>query len=189
MKCRFDSVRAGPGTLWAVAVVAATFATAVSLAAAGPLRVNFTGSLPRGLYRTRAGPLSRGATVIACLPANAGKFARERGYIWRGNCPGNAAPVGKVVSAIAGDTVTTSSTGLIVNGRPVQNTGILAHDSKGRQLAHVPYARYVVAPGELWLLSSYNPRSYDSRYFGPVPLAAVLSRVDPVLTFGPSQPR
>ena len=183
------SGRAGARTLWTVVAMAAAVGTAISLARASPLRVNFTGSLPRGLYRTRGGALSRGAIVIACLPASVGNFARERGYLWRGNCPGNAAPVGKIVVAVAGDTVVTSSAGLTVNGFRIQNTGVLPRDTKGRQLSHMPYATYVVAPGQFWLISSYNSRSYDSRYFGPVPFAAVRSRIEPVLTVGSNQAR
>lgn len=171
-------------SFWTVVAIAATAGTMVSLAGACPLRVNFTGSLPRGLYRTRGGPLSRGAIVIACLSASVGSFARERDYLWRGNCPGNAAPVGKIVAAVTGDTVVTSSAGLTVNGHRIQNTGVLLRDTKGRQLSHIRYATYVVGPGQLWLVSSYNSRSYDSRYFGPVPLAAVRSRIEPVLTVG-----
>lgn len=187
MNWRSAQARARP--LWTVVVIVATAGTAVSLAGACPLRVNFTGSLPRGLYRTRGGALSRGAIVIACLPASVGNLARERGYLWRGNCPGGSAPVGKIVAAVTGDTVVTSSGGLTVNGHHIQNTGVLPRDSEGRELSHIPYATYVVAPGQLWLVSSYNSRSYDSRYFGPVPLAAVRSRIEPVLTVDSNQAR
>jgi type IV secretory pathway protease TraF len=30
-----------------------------------------------------------------------------------------------------------------------------------------------VAKGEVWVISSYNPLSFDSRYFGPVPISRI----------------
>ena len=39
---------------------------------------------------------------------------------------------------------------------------------------------YRVTPNEVWLLSNYDPRSFDSRYFGPVPAANVLGVAHPV---------
>lgn len=155
-------------------------AITVTIGASRTLHVTFTQSLPRGIYHTVAGPPSRGATVIACLPAAIGQFARSRGYLWRGDCPGGAAPVGKVVAAVTGDTVVASADGLIVNGHWVKNTQVLTCDTSGRPLRHFPYGIYVLAPGELWLASSHNPWSFDSRYFGPVGTGAVHSRIAPL---------
>ena len=155
----------------------------VTVGASRSLRINFTRSLPRGLYRVVVGPPSRGAIVIACLPPSAGRFARERGYIWKGDCPGGAAPVGKIVAGVAGDTIITMAEGLIINGRQVRNTRVLARDTEGRPLRPFPFARYVLSPRELWLSSSHDARSFDSRYYGPVDAGLVRSRIEPLLTF------
>jgi type IV secretory pathway protease TraF len=40
-----------------------------------------------------------------------------------------------------------------------------------------------LAPGEVWLHSPYEARSWDSRYFGPVPARNVLYAAKPVITF------
>lgn len=170
--------------LWLAAATVVAAGIALPWGFSWPLRVNFTGSLPRGLYRTRKGPPSRGAMVIACLPADIGRLARERGYLWQGDCPGGAAPVGKIVSATGGDTIVLSAAGLVVNGRPIVNTRPLARDNKGRPLTHAPYGVYKVAQGQLWLTSSFSPLSFDSRYFGPVPTTAVISPIEPIVTFG-----
>lgn len=164
----------------AVAGIAAL--TGIAFEGTRTLRINFTSSLPRGLYRNVKGPASRGAMVLACLPPAVARFAHARGYVWRGNCPGGAAPVGKVVSAIAGDSVVVAAAGLSINGHQLPNTVAMAHDSKGRPLGRIPYATYVVPPGELWLTSTYNPASFDSRYFGPVVVTSVLSRIEPLWT-------
>jgi type IV secretory pathway protease TraF len=37
-----------------------------------------------------------------------------------------------------------------------------------------------VPPGQVWLLSGHDSRSFDSRYFGPVPVANVQGVARPV---------
>jgi conjugative transfer signal peptidase TraF len=149
------------------------------------LRLNLTGSLPVGLYlESRASPV-RGAIVLACLPPEVAAFARERGYVPRGgNCPDGALPVGKVVLAIAGDTVAVTPTGLLVNGAPVPNSQPLEADRKGRPLPRLLMGTYVVSPGELWVLSSYSRLSFDSRYFGAIQASQVRARLRRLWTAG-----
>ena len=133
------------------------------------LRLNLTGSLPIGLYLASQTAPVRGAIVLTCLPPAVTAFALERGYVPRGGtCPDGALPVGKPVLAMSGDTVTVMPTGLLVNGAPVPNSQPLETDRKGRPLPRLAVGRYVVGPGELWVLSSYSRLSFDSRYFGGV---------------------
>jgi type IV secretory pathway protease TraF len=47
----------------------------------------------------------------------------------------------------------------------------------------VPWGRRRVAPGEVWLFGFHNPRSWDARYFGPVPLSGVRGVLQPILTW------
>ena len=156
-------------------------AAAVILAVGGSvgrLRVNFTRSLPLGVYRVAdAGPIVRGSIVLVCLPEQIARFARDREYLWRGTCPGAAAPVGKLVLALAGDTVRVTKYGLCVNGRLVPGTAPMRTDSQGRVVVHYPDGLYAVARNEMWLYSPYHPRSFDSRYFGPVPTVNVRFRM------------
>ena len=37
-------------------------------------------------------------------------------------------------------------------------------------------------PGFVWVASSYNPWSFDSRYFGPLPVSIIRRRLKPFLT-------
>jgi len=152
------------------------------------LRLNLTGSLPVGLYlASRAVPV-RGAIVLACLPPPVAAFARDRGYVPRGGgCPGDVLPLGKPVLAVAGDTVTVTSSGLLVNGIPIPNSRPLATDRKGRALPRLAIGRYVVRPGSLWIVSSYSPFSFDSRYFGTVETRQVRSCVRRLWTVGPGR--
>jgi conjugative transfer signal peptidase TraF len=146
------------------------------------VRVNLSGSMPIGLYRVSSGPPVKGVMVLACLPASVAMFARSRGYVPNGRCPDGTAPIGKVVLAAAGDSVEVTGEGLLVNGHLVRNTKPLAVDGAGQSLPRVPDGTYVVGHDEVWLYSSYSKRSFDSRYFGPLRLSCVLSRVLPLWT-------
>lgn len=168
---------------WAIAAAVVPALAVTTIEASRTLRINFTSSLPRGIYRSVSGGPSRGAIVVACLPPAVARFARARGYVWRGDCPGGAAPVGKIVAGIAGDRVVVAGEGVFINGRPLPNSAPLARDSRGRPMTAMPRATYIVAPGEVWLTSSYNLASFDSRYFGPVAVTSVVSRIEPLWTF------
>lgn len=101
------------------------------------LRFNLSSSMPVGFYVVRPGKLSRGSIVLACLPPNLAGFARARGYVPRGVCPGGASPLGKLVLALSGDTVTVSAEGLSVNGTLVRDSRARARDGQGRSLGRM----------------------------------------------------
>ena len=142
------------------------------------LRLNLTGSLPVGFYVVAHGAPEHGSLVLVCLPNATAKWARDRGYVPRGAaCPEQAMPVGKPVFALPGDTVAVAEAGLLLNGRLAANTRALGSDHRGRPLPGLPTGRYVVRPGELWVVSKYSPFSFDSRYFGAVPIANIRTRI------------
>lgn len=148
------------------------------------LRFNATPSMPVGFWQMvpNQAPLQRGETVVVCLPDTAPfRLGRERGYIPSGNCPGGSEPLVKPIAAVGGDLVAVSDTGVAVNGRPVSDTAQLTRDSAGRPLKPISAGAYPVARGELWLLSGHDPRSFDSRYFGPVPQANVQGVARPLM--------
>ncbi len=158
--------------------------SAACVAAAPSLRIGFNGSrsAPRGLYRVVADAPTRGAFVIACLPASVAAFGRVRGYLGAGACPGGAQPVLKSVGALADDVVEIRPGAILVNGIQLSARSVELLDSAARPLPHVDVGVYRVADGEIWLVGLSHERSWDSRYFGPIPLAAVGSTVRPVLT-------
>ena len=169
------------GTL--VLCFAALTATLIVAAATG-VRVNFTGSMPVGVYRQVAieSKLERGDLVLVCLPAPIAEFAHQRGYVPRGaHCSGELAPVGKFVMATAGDTVSVTRDGLFVNGVFVPQSRALERDRQGRPLPRLAPGQYHVGLRSLWILGS-SDRSFDSRYFGKVCSTRVIARVRPVWT-------
>ena len=143
------------------------------------VRFNITGSIPIGVYRVLDPtlPVRRGDVVLACLPESVARLAHDRGYVPRGgSCPQALVPVGKMVMALERDTVAVSSDGLRVNGRLVQNSRALMRDVDGRELRSIPSGEYLVSAGEAWLIGA-SPRSFDCRYFGPVPIKNVIARL------------
>jgi conjugative transfer signal peptidase TraF len=144
------------------------------------VRLNASPSLPVGLYVTSNRPE---ATLVEFCPAEPfGSFAISRGYRDAGACRDGATPLMKPVVAIAGDVVELSATGIAVNGSLLANTAPRNADSLGRPLTSWPFGRYVVALHTVWVASSHHPRSFDSRYFGPIPTSAIRDHVRPLLT-------
>jgi conjugative transfer signal peptidase TraF len=144
---------------------------------AAELRINTSESLPVGLYRVAP----TGAFVEFC-PDDHGLSA-QRHYRARGACPDGAAPLLKPVAAGAGNEIALSSVGIAVNGKLLSNTAPLSRDSEGQPLLHWPYGTYITAAGTLWVASTYDSRSYDSRYFGPIREGSVRARLERVIAW------
>jgi conjugative transfer signal peptidase TraF len=167
--------------------LAAAIAAAVHLADAAGLRINHTASLPMGLWRieTPGGAIGRGDIVSICPPDTAVfRASRTRGYMPYGRCPGGYEPLLKPVAAVAGDVVTVTPGGLLVNGEALPYSVALAADSAGRPLPPHRTGSFTLAEGEFWLVSSFNGASFDSRYFGAVPVSLVIGVARPVWTAG-----
>jgi conjugative transfer signal peptidase TraF len=144
------------------------------------IRINTSPSLPLGLYRVTSD--RRDSLIEFCPVEPFAEFAIERGYRDQGICSDGAAPLLKPIAARVGDVVEFSKRGIAVNGRLLPNTAPLGVDTEGRPLIHWRFGRFKVQAGELWVASSYNRRSFDSRYFGPVPVNSVRERLYPLFT-------
>jgi conjugative transfer signal peptidase TraF len=144
---------------------------------AAGLRINTSASLPVGLYIVNP----NGSFVEFC-PDDRGLSAK-RHYRARGVCSDGAAPLLKPVIGSPGDEIVLSHAGIAVNDKLLPHSAPLDHDSEGRPLAHWPAGRYTAAPGTLWVASSYNARSYDSRYFGPIRKSSVRASLRPLIVW------
>jgi conjugative transfer signal peptidase TraF len=150
-----------------------------AVAAVGGVRVNVSRSLPLGVYvRTK----DSSAQLVEFCPAE--PFAAEsssRGYRTHGTaCPDGALPVLKPVVAVAGDRVVLTADGLRVNGRLLQQTAPLYRDAAGRGLRPWPFGSYLVEQGTVWVASTSNRGSYDSRYMGPIRVNQIRARLRPL---------
>ncbi|QIL69124.1 S26 family signal peptidase [Diaphorobacter sp. HDW4B] len=115
--------------------------------------------------------LSVGSIVLIRLPAGAAALAAQRGYL-----PARV-PLLKRVGAVAPQHVCVFDALVWIDGAPV--AAVRSADRLGRSLPSWPQCRRLVS-GELFLLSSTNPASFDSRYFGPVSASAVIGVAYPV---------
>ena len=159
------------------AVLVAAFLAAT--AAIAGVRINTSCSLPLGIYlRTRA----LDARLIEFCPSE--PFATEsseRGYRTHGTaCPDGSVPLLKPIVAVAGDCVVLSAEGIRVNGRLLPKTAPLFRDAVGRTLHPWPFGVYVVPQGTVWVASTYNRGSYDSRYMGPIRISQIRARLRPL---------
>lgn len=146
----------------------------------GGLRVNASPSLPIGVYRITS---DKSAKLVEFCPAEPfASLSASRGYRGKGTCPDGAEPLMKPIVAVAGDIVEVSADGVTVNGELLENSAPRPLDTKNRKLQHWLFGNYRVAPGTVWVISSFNARSFDSRYFGPVPIASVRSQLRPLIT-------
>jgi conjugative transfer signal peptidase TraF len=149
-------------------------------------RINTTASAPKGLWHLEPIParLVPGMLVLACLPSNAlARMALRRAYVGPGRCGNGLEPLLKPVAAIEGDVVEISREGISINRRMAPNSTALEHDSASRELPGIPIGTYSVQPGEVWLLSSHSPESFDSRYFGGIPVANIQGLARPIWTW------
>jgi conjugative transfer signal peptidase TraF len=122
-----------------------------------------------GLYWVVEVPpvLHRGELVTFRRPASVAAF-----WSWR-------TPLLKPIAGVPGDLVCIESSGVSVAGR---HYGPVLHaDSQGTPL---PVLRgcQVVPPGQVFVASP-QPRSLDSRYYGPLPVSQIRARALPVWTW------
>lgn len=140
------------------------------------VRINLTPSLPIGLYVANA----KGSLVEFCPPGGAGEVSAVRGYRELGVCPDRHAPLLKPIVARGGDQVAIDAHGIRVNGAALPNTQAHSLDHRRRPLQAYRAGTYTVAPGTVWVASTWNDGSFDSRYFGPIRIESVRSTLTPL---------
>jgi len=145
-----------------LAVSLAIVADALAFSTAPPLVINESASLPPGLYR-RVSALPRRGDIVAVRPP-----AAARAYLATLGAPRDQQLL-KRVAALPGDRVCAGAEGLRWPG------GVLAPvaptDRRGVALPQWRDCRRLT-PDEILVLGD-SRSSFDSRYFGPIPPAAV----------------
>ena len=148
------------------------------------ININDTPSMPMGLYRRMASAtVHRGDIVSVCLPRPIARVGLQAGYLMKGACPSGAIAVLKKVIAVPHDTVRLTRQAIIVNGRayfaPQQSQDDYGHAIK----KWGPLGTYKNTHA-YWLYGGNAPmKSWDSRYYGGVPVCAIQGVYKPLLTF------
>jgi conjugative transfer signal peptidase TraF len=163
--------------------ILAASALLVVVAEAFDLRVNWTESMPRGLYQRVEPSLVRGEWVAVCLVGNAAELARDRAYVIDGACPSGLAEIVKRIAAVPGDRVALGRDGVRINSRPLAGSELQDRDSRGAPLPHAAEGELVLAEGRYFVMGAKLERSWDSRYFGPIAREQIVSGARPIWTF------
>lgn len=173
-------------TWLALSIVAFSSTVVVYGAAQAGIRVNTSPSSPRGIWimaDDHVFPV-HGTYVAVCLPDEWAAFAAARDYTARkGECPGQREALVKRVVAIPGDTVTIDDRGMSVNGQLIPDSKPLETDTQNRPLQGVAQGTYEVRPNQMWVMGFNEAKSFDSRYYGPVPQESIYRTARPWLTF------
>jgi conjugative transfer signal peptidase TraF len=162
----------GLARLFAILLVAAALVATTTFS--GRFFVwNLSPSLPRGLYilERRALPV-RDAVVSFRPPPNAAALIAARGYLPPG------VSLLKTIVALPGEAACIDGRSFAANGRVIGP--VASRDSHGRPL--VPFWFCGEVPSGVAFVATSAPLSFDSRYFGPVPLSSLTVAV-PVWTF------
>lgn len=157
-------------------MAALTAGVGILAAASGPLAgsapsalINITPSEPLGLYartseRPEVGRLIAFGPPRVSAAVGDGRLTRYHSFL-------------KQVAAVGGDLVCSDGRRVSINGAPA---GAVAQmDHLGRPLPHWTACRRL-SVGEVFVLSNRVPDSFDSRYFGPVPLSTVFGVYRPI---------
>lgn len=96
----------------------------------------------------------------------------QQGYLVEGNCKTGSIPVMKIIKGLPGDRYSYKNGLLMLNGAQYQQK---TQDSSLRPLkTFYRQDAGVLNNGEYILISSYVTNSWDSRYWGPVPIEYLL---------------
>lgn len=159
-----------------VMVVSIAMVTFTNLAKQKPrVMWNASKSVPIGLYAIA--PIRKLLVtnlVVVMPPEPLAVFLADGGYLPLG------IPLIKPIVALSGQSICRHE--LIVSVDGIEVGAALDHDRRGRALPVWQGCR-VIRLDEVFLMSRYEPASLDGRYFGPIPLSAVVGLAEPLWTF------
>jgi conjugative transfer signal peptidase TraF len=135
---------------------------------------NASQSVPIGLYELQPnGRLAVTRLVAVQPPEPLATFLADRSYLPRG------VPLLKRVLALPGQTVCRDQLAITID--KIEMGSARVHDSRGRPLPVWQGCR-VIADGEVFLMNWQSADSFDGRYFGALPMSAIIGTAEPLWT-------
>lgn len=176
-KARFIKVSILSISIWGVVIVSGCLLYSFGF------RCNLTASLPLGVWKINKSftRIERGDYVWFVPTKEIADFALKRGYLIKNNrCENNTIPLLKVVYGLPGDTYFFYEKKLLLNNLPVKNVERRKTDSLGRIMPTIPNGE--VLENQLFVLTT-NSHSFDSRYYGAIPIENVKGTAKPIFTW------
>ncbi|WP_316172264.1 S26 family signal peptidase [Bradyrhizobium sp. SZCCHNRI3037] len=137
---------------------------------------NVSASVPTGLYRLhQRGDLLVDELVAVDAPQPLAAFLTNRGYLPRG------VPLLKHVAALPGQTVCRCGLTILIDAIEVGKAQ--ERDGQGRPLPVWQGCR-MLADGDAFLMNTRSAISLDGRYFGVLPVSAIIGRAEPLWAGG-----
>ena len=166
----------GSAALVTVVAVAAVIETMLGPKPAPRFVWNVSASVPTGLYQVQpTRDLIVTALVVAYPPEPLATLLEGGGYLPRD------VPLIKRILALPGQTVCRTGPTIVVDG--IEMGVARERDHRGRVLPVWEGCR-TLAGDDVFLMNWDQPASLDGRYFGPIPLHAVVGRAVLLWTFG-----
>jgi conjugative transfer signal peptidase TraF len=163
------------GTLALTAAATALIAATVGAKPTPRFVWNASESVPIGLYHVQpADHLTATDLVVAFPPDDLAIRLAEGGYLPRG------VPLIKRVLALPPQIVCRAQLTITIDG--IEAGAARERDRRGRLLPAWQGCREL-RRGEIFLMNWDEPASLDSRYFGPLPVSAIVGRAIPLWTF------
>lgn len=127
---------------------------------------NTTPSYPLGLYKIfPTKEYKKGDLVIICGNTKKSFTINNHNFISKSDkyCSNGFEPLLKKIVGVAGDNVTVGDN-VIINGVVQLKSKVYKKDSQGNIL-YPCYGNHTINQNEVWVMSDFNIKSFDSRYF------------------------
>lgn len=149
--------------------------------------INTTISYPYGIYHLNQEKkeIFKGKMVMFCPPNNKAFEEANHRYIPKisSRCENKYLPLIKKIVALPGDRVDIRYNHVYIDGKLQPNSTIYTMDFVGNKLRKLPKQSFIVPKGKLFVMSDYEKRSFDSRYFGSIDQNLIQGEISPVWTY------
>ncbi|MFT4059272.1 MAG: conjugative transfer signal peptidase TraF [Legionella sp.] len=148
------------------------------------IRINTSNSIPKGIYLLKRGHQLKDHYIIFCPePKPVFNEARLRGYIDYGLCAHRFGYLMKKVVAVHGDQISSTLSGVFINGQLLPFSKPKIQDGLNRPLSLWLIKQYQLKSDEVFTMTDQSETSFDGRYYGPIHTSQIKGIVIPMITW------